>query len=204
MTPTLLRRAALGLAACLSFAAAPASAAVLNVGLDGQLAGADGVNVNGTLYDVIFFNAQCIQAFDGCDSVDDFAFRSSEDAFDAATALFDQVLVDGPLGAFDTNPSLTFGCMFGADCRIAIPYAFDPFGAVLTRSANNRVSGDIVAFITASPTLEAGSINNFVYARFTLADTQMSEVPLPAALPLFLMGIAGLGAARSRRETRAH
>jgi hypothetical protein len=53
---------------------APAHAATQIVNSSGQLAGATGVLVNGTSYDVEFVDGACTNLFGGCDSSSDFAF----------------------------------------------------------------------------------------------------------------------------------
>jgi hypothetical protein len=76
----------------------------------GQLMGASGVDVGGTLYDVEFRDGTCIELFAGCDSAEDFLVLASEgEAGMAAQALLDQVLVDGPSGSFDSFPEFTNG-----------------------------------------------------------------------------------------------
>ena len=59
----------------------------------GQLTGATGVNVNGVLYNVTFVDDTCINAFDGCDSVDDFAFKT-QDAAELSIIKSDYALLD--------------------------------------------------------------------------------------------------------------
>ena len=68
--------------------------------VDGELRGATGVEVLGIFYDVEFGD-------DGGAN----PFRGDRDAAEAASqALLDQVLLDGPLGAFDSQPELVRGC----------------------------------------------------------------------------------------------
>ncbi|MFQ5329857.1 MAG: hypothetical protein ACE5D4_07705, partial [Thermodesulfobacteriota bacterium] len=81
-----------------------ASAATLDVS-GGQLMGASGVNVGGTLYDVAFKAGSCFTLFGGC-TPSAFAFPSIGDAADvASSALLAQVF----LGPFDSDPRLTNG-----------------------------------------------------------------------------------------------
>jgi len=89
--------------------ASSVQAATLNV-VGGQLMGASGVDVGGTLYDVAFLDGTCIDLFNGCDDPSDFTFTDSASAILAAQALRDQVFVDGPDGFFDSIPELTNGC----------------------------------------------------------------------------------------------
>ena len=68
--------------------AGPAAAATLLVNGSGQLTGAAGVNVNGTLYDVTFVEGTCFDLFTGCDALADFTFITAADALAASEALF--------------------------------------------------------------------------------------------------------------------
>ena len=81
-----------------------ASAATILVNANGQLTGATGVNVQGTLYDVSFTDESCVTVYEGCDEVSDFLFTTQSAATAASQALLDQVFVDGPSGLFDTVP----------------------------------------------------------------------------------------------------
>jgi hypothetical protein len=86
-----------------------ASALILNVADNGQLMGASGVEVLGNFYDVSFQDGSCPSLFNGCDSASDFIFTSLNDSTAASQALLDQVFVDGPSGAFDSDPELIYG-----------------------------------------------------------------------------------------------
>src|SRR5262245_52041146 len=102
--------------------ASVASAATLIVA--GKLFGASDVDVNGTLYNVMFVDGTCIALFSGCDEASDFTFQTEADARAASQALGDQVFFNsqGPIGVppieFDTTPGLTAGCVItvGATC----------------------------------------------------------------------------------------
>jgi hypothetical protein len=102
--------------------AAEAKAAVPNVS-GGRLLGASSVNVGGTLYDVQFVDGTCAALFAGCDEPADFPFTTSPDAAAAAQALLDQVFLDGAQGLFDTDPTLTEGCLGTTqECGASTPY----------------------------------------------------------------------------------
>lgn len=87
-------------------------AATLNLS-NGILMGVTGVDVNGTLYDVAFKEGTCAQQFGGYASNSDFTFANPNNdptqINTAMIALLDQVFIDSPLGAFDTNPALIKG-----------------------------------------------------------------------------------------------
>jgi hypothetical protein len=87
--------------------------------------GASGVDVGGTFYDVQFLDGTCIDLYNGCDDVSDFTFQTQAAAILAAQALLDQVILDGGVGQFDSQPGLTFGCIsLAVFCDVLTPYAF--------------------------------------------------------------------------------
>ena len=96
------------------------SAATLDV-VGGRLVGAFGVEVDGRAYDVSFRDGMCEGLFGSCNGPGDFTF-SEEGAAAASRALIDEVLIDGMLGDFDSNPGLTLGCE-GPVCAIVTPYS---------------------------------------------------------------------------------
>ena len=163
--------------------ASAASAANLIVA-GGELTGATGVDVAGTLYDVSFVEGTCPQVFEGCNEDFDFAFVRFADATIAAQALLDQVFVDGPLGNFDTDPTLTFGCepsSFG--CSAWIPVSPDP---AIVAAENHAGFGDLVPSFLLYPAGHADNTSDrppAVWARF-----EPSAVPEPASIALLLIG----------------
>lgn len=110
---------------------AGARAATLIVA-DGELIGATGIRIDGNLYDVEFGDGSCIELFDGCDRVSNFAFARAAAAERASWALLEQVFLDGPSAEFDSDSGLARGC--GNDygyivCLVHTPFAlgyFDP------------------------------------------------------------------------------
>lgn len=162
----------------------PANAATLDVDFTGQLIGAFDVDINGTLYDVVFSELSCIAAFDGCDEASDFMFHSSGELVPVHNALLDQVLIDGPLGNFDSNPELTFGCNFaGFSCFVDIPY--EVFNATLVRVGRPQNSPGVIpnqplSFSLANRATPPG--NTQVCGIWSLA----APVPLPGGLVLLL------------------
>jgi len=199
-----------------SLGAFTAQAATLNVfiGADGVantgddiLRGVNGVTVGalGT-FDFLFSVGNCPTLFDGCDSVSDFEF-STDNAIIALTAI--GAAIDGSF--FDANPHRTDGCLSteAHACFIRIPSDLHPdFPLVqlaFISSFLNQLpppggptSGDRVdpdAFQAISQPDSAA----FTYA--VIAPT--SPIPLPAALPLFLTAIAGLGGLGYMRRRKA-
>ena len=117
-----------------------ASALELIVDDQGILWGAKDVVISGKLYDVEFLPdarlihiprdlpGHCPTVFNGCDSAEDFFFTERLDAIAAAQALLNQVLIDGPLGNFDSSPEKVANCAvtyindLDSPCAVAFPY----------------------------------------------------------------------------------
>jgi len=170
--------------------AASANAATLNVA-GGQLLGASNVDVDGILYDVLFTDGSCIDLFSGCDENSDFKFTSEAQALAVATALDQQVFIDGPEGDFDTVPGLTSGCGHATLCEVYVPYMTNGTTVQVTRVQNRTPPGADEAeggrlLLTVSTDL---SIDSATYAVLTF-------VPEPSAGLLVAIGLAGLAARR--------
>lgn len=181
----------------IAFSATPAAAAVLLVNGNGQLTGATGVDVNGTLFDVSFIGGECADAFGVCDE-SAFAFNTEMDALAAGQALLDQVFLDGPEGDFDTVPSAIQGCFLSSgNCFARIPFSID--NGVFQVTVNNLITVDSDFVFAEGPfDLDNGPFSNVTFGVFTA-----SEVPLPAAAWMFLAGLGGLSAARRKRRVIA-
>ncbi len=183
----------------LGVASSPALAVTLDV-RGGQLHGATGVDVGGSLFDVQFVDGSCAGLFGGCTNpVTDFTFTTYETANLARIALSEQVFIDTAAGNFDSNPSLTNG--LSSDGYILTPYT------------HGRIDGYIAAVTFFNAIVEAtdrvtstylipGTQNTGFYGDRTYAVWSVSVVPLPAALPLYGAGIAVLGFIGWRRKQR--
>jgi hypothetical protein len=196
-------------AVVLALVAGGAQAATLNV-VGGQLMGAFGVDVGGILYDVAFVDDTCIQLFNGCDESSDFTFTGSTSAGArlAAQALLDQVFLDGPSGAFDTQPELTNGCEAAsfAACSVFIPWLYESpspgfryansLNADTNSGDNGNGQGSIVLSyadsIVLSSTLDVLGYAN-VYSQWNT-----TVVPEPSTALLLGLGLLGM-AGRSRQ-----
>ncbi len=165
----------------------------------GQLVGATGVDVGGTLYDVQFVDGSCTSLFNGCnDPLTDFTFTTYQDANLARIALSEQVFTDSAAGNFDSDPSLTNG--LGSEGRVMTPYRYHPtfteyLVAVQFWNAISEASDSITSSFSLPYTLNTGFYDDRTYAVWTV-----SAVPLPAALPLYGAGMAILGFIGWRRK----
>jgi len=181
------------LAAVLILMAGGTQAATLNV-VGGQLLGASGVDVGGTLYDVEFLDGTCIVLFSGCDQSSDFTFTSSASVLLAAQALIDQVIQDGPSGLFSSDPSLVNGCDDSNVCWSFIPYLPLPSGSVAYAKNENLPLADFASFFPAmlSSDTTNGTLsgNSQVWARWS------TPIPEPSTALLLALGLVGLSARR--------
>ena len=183
--------------ALLGLSVSSVNVAILNVDGVGNLLGASNVDVRGSLYNVEFLGGSCESIFGGCNEASDFLFTTSSDAVTASTALLAEVLTDIGLGNFDTNPLLTNDCFSSSSCFIFTPYAINSqSGTVQIAYAHNNI-------VETSDTTNTGGFSksstasNLNYAKWT----QVSAVPVPAAIWLFGTGIIGLiGFSKRRKE----
>lgn len=174
----------------------------LLLGNQDVLLGANGVMVNGNLYDVRFVDGTCLALFDACDELADFPFSFSE-SFDAAQALLDQVLLDLDYEQqFDSKPQLTNGCSSISGCDIFLPRAvyyspaIEGFEVVMVHVSNLSpivaVSTDHVGSTASfSVALDTTDYEDFVWAVWSPA-----AVPVPAGAWLFLSALLSLAVKR--------
>ena len=182
----------------LVFASGLANAATLNV-VGGQVVGASGVDVGGTLYDVEFVDGfgaptNCAPFFDGCDEAADFAFTDSATGQAASNALLDQVFTDQALGQFDSNPDLTSGCNGGSHCAVFTPGVLsfstaNPAGAIVAINFNGTTPDQVRSDF---PFSDVSTLDRYhTWARWSLA-----PIPEPSTALLLGIGLTALGMRR--------
>ncbi|MBT7758043.1 MAG: hypothetical protein HN732_12005 [Rhodospirillaceae bacterium] len=169
---------------------------ILNIDGDGQLLGAQNVDVGGVLYNVSFVENSCIAIFDGCDTIADFDFQTASDATEAAEALLEQVLLDSVDGLFDSEPSLVNGITGSFSSHLMIPFALTDIRAFF-RSAFNSNGSDVVGNGSFSVINNTNIDPTAVWVDFSLA-----PVGEPGAALLLATALAGLFVRRWRYRER--
>ncbi len=184
---------------------------ILQINGDGQLTGASGVDVGGTLYDVMFVEGTCLDVYHGC-TESDFPWHDYEPVILAAQALLDQVFLDTSLGNFDTSPSLIFGCENQGQCRPSTPYRKRNGVDIRSRDASNDTdeSKDKVRLMHLIDSEDFANNDFRVWAVWGLTPVTptTNQPPTPAPVPepstilLFGSGLAGLIGYRMRKKAQ--
>lgn len=186
---------------CLMICAISSSYAVTHlVDSSGQLTGATGVNVDGTLFDVTFVDGTCTELFNGCDTYrGDFAFTAQGEASYAALALKETVFVNNALGEFDFEPQLINGCTDVSFCSVYTPFLRWQTDKVLVVAfasfrESEKSRDSIYLPGTTYRLFDTTADENIVYALW-----QPSAVPLPATAWLFISALGGLVAVKRKQ-----
>jgi hypothetical protein len=180
----------------LSVSSANAATYVLAEAFGSELQGANGVTVNGFIYNVEFVDGSCVSLFDGCNEVSDFTFNTATDADAASQALLDQVFNLSDI--YDTTPSLMRGIssIYGS---VWTPYGLPSSNTVLVDyMVNYGNTTDTNGCSSACSLAITDDLSSGLetYAKWT----QVSAVPVPAAVWLFgtaLIGLVGFAKPRN-------
>lgn len=187
--PSRVRVALAGMAGLIAMTALPAQA-LTRIFEGDVLAGADSVDVQGTLLDVRFYDGSCVAVFTGCDEGDDFLFGSmgSPTPRDAARSLTREVLGrNSDIQSPYIGPVL--GCTDVFNCDFIAPYSIDARRQVVSGiAAVNKVSSYGFTVTALSSTLDTSTLDDEVYARWSL-----SPIPEPSPAALMLVGLLALG-----------
>jgi hypothetical protein len=168
-----------------------------------QLLGANGINIDGSFFDVRFVDGTCADVFGGICSRNNFTFQTQAEAFAAAAALLNQVFGSTAGNPFDIDPELTFGCSNTIVCQILIPTNIFP-GLLLANAIaqnNNGIGTSSGSTVNIRTTDNLASQASRVFASFT--PSVSASVPEPSALVILLSGLLGLLIMHKRRY-RSH
>lgn len=201
-----------------AMAAGTAPAAVLTLDAGGRLIGAQGVQVEGSLYDVSFVDGTCVALFNGCDALSDFTFNTLDRAYDASAALLEQVF--NADSAIDLDPALTRGCegawgtnAYGvvvAACWVLTPTIFSIDGQLATtmvlndnRDLYDQASQTRLIFGQGFDTGAGGQWARRTYAVWSAAGAATPvSAPGSAGLALSALAVMALMAPLARRAGR--
>ncbi len=177
---------------CLGISNSNAASVVLS---GSELAGFDGIEVNGSFYDVRFVAGQYFEyqaPYGGTIYPTGIVFPTSATALDASTALLSAVQAT----SFDTNPASIVGCSAGTFCGMSTLWSIQGIGFMTLTAKNYTGAGDTISSIgwSASHDLGGPGLTEYVWAAWS----DSVAVPLPSAVWLFGSVLTLLGLIRRR------
>lgn len=173
--------------------------ATLVTDINGQLLGVDGVDVNGTLYNVDFLEGSCYTFFAPCLSNDNLLFDINE-ALDASWALKSQVFDTPAWSLYTSDPSKTFGCEDLYGCTIYTAYSVnsDPMGNAQFFNGDGLFFFDTVNTCGLCTRSDDTTTNPAAVFAIWEEANGVTPVPLPAAGWFFLSAVSGLFALKRK------
>ena len=176
----------------------------LQVNGDGQLLGATGVDVGGTLWDVVFSDGEWDYS-----SGTGLPASTKEEADLFSQALLGQVLLDSSLGQFDSDPETANGCFNLNVCIFYTPYFVDGVNTYFSLAFNQSPSTTLEDFVRDVPgilglTGDFGDATNWTLGVWTLSSSEPppeppTSVPEPGTLALLGIGLFSMSLIRRRR-----
>lgn len=167
----------------------------------GILQGAQGVDVNGTLYDVSFRDGSCVDLYGGCDALSDFTFTTAAAVNAASRALLDQVLRDGAAGNFDSNPALTNGCTGNQEGFCTV---FTPADFLVNNSVAQNSTAESFDLVRAAFTLPNEDLTRYATVVYAVWTPSVNAVDEPGQWVLTVVGtLALIGVMRRRNRLAA-
>ncbi len=173
----------------------------------GSIVGVNGVNVQGSLYDVSFIDGPCEEAMGGeCDSADDFffsdklAWKASMSLFNFFDPLFTDDSWNNPGVQLYTSGSVIEGCEVDY-CEIVTPtfdadineVSYKYFAFWIDSGINGDQYGGSTVLSDPVSAFEYYNENKpHLYTFAKWSDANVSPVPNPATLPLLVIGMIGL------------
>ena len=174
---------------------------ILNIDVNGQLTGATGIDINGSLFDVEFLKGTCSGLFAGCDESSDFFWTTQSEAIDASNALGNQIFNSlNPI--FNSSPELIYGCSSTLVCDIRSLYGFAFGSPNLTAAYNYSVRGGenlVQPWLFERVTEIASPIVSYAWWSAATVKPGPNPVPAPQTLGLFLLGVFGLVINRNKK-----
>jgi hypothetical protein len=173
------------------------SATPILIESSGNLMGATGVYVNGSLFDVSFVDGSCISLYGGCNEVTDFVFTSQTMADAAGAALLSQVLN----GAADTNISLVNGIEKAFSVSVIGSFYWNLASNTFKQSSISNNVFDSLDAVQTTWSFGAANRDTTLQNTWTIAVWTAHEVPEPTTLAIFTLGLMGLAVRRFKKQS---
>ena len=149
---------------------------------------------------VAFLDARCTDLTDNCNFLSNRSITSRRMAEFFDSVLVDNVIVDGVMYNFASNPMLYNGCSDSSTCLINSPAGYGRSSAItkIISSAGAAPAGTPLFNATTDTSLLA----NATFVRATIVDNQAdaAAVPEPALWSMMITGFGAIGATMRRKR----